>query len=511
MHSRYDIVVLGGAFAGSTFSLLLRRRRPEARLLIVEPRTTFDRKVGEATVEISAHFLDTVLGLREVLERDHLAKHGLRFWFTDGPDRDLGSMTEIGPDEVPALPSFQLDRERLDPELLRLAEEEGAEVARGYRAKSVDRRDDGFELRLEGDGPDRRVEATWLIDATGRHGFLARRWNLRRKVEAPRTTAVWARWRDVADLDDRERFPELSHVAPRRRLATNHFCGHGWWCWKIPLQHERASVGLVWDKTIFDLPGRGPLLDRYVDFVRGRPGLGQLLEEAKVEREDHMAYGHLPYAASRYAGRRWALLGDAASFTDPFYSPGLDHTAMSVYATAQLVDKALGRSVDGAAEPEAVAEHNARFLRSYGRWLEALYTDKYELFGDAQLTAASYLADTALYYLGVVRPVLRDRDALAHPTFGLGIPATRWASASMARFKRRLVTLARRRRELGLHQRRNAGWRLYSPAFRAGAGSLRHLGIALRLWWGAEWSCLIARAKRRLRRDRIAGEPEPAG
>ena len=31
-------------------------------------------------------------------------------------------------------------------------------------------------------------------------------------------------------------------------------------------------------------------------------------------------------------------MGDAASFIDPYYSPGLDHAAMSVYATARILE-----------------------------------------------------------------------------------------------------------------------------------------------------------------------------
>ena len=108
---RYDVVVIGGAVAGSSTAILLRRRLPEARILLVEMRETFPQKVGEATVEMSALFLHRVLQQYDYLSREHLPKHGLRYWFGDGSSSGLDGMSEIGPRrgaqaaELPARPS----------------------------------------------------------------------------------------------------------------------------------------------------------------------------------------------------------------------------------------------------------------------------------------------------------------------------------------------------------------------------------------------------------------------
>ena len=48
----YDVVVLGGAFSGSSLGLLLKRERPDLRVLIIEKSTKFDRKVGESASEV---------------------------------------------------------------------------------------------------------------------------------------------------------------------------------------------------------------------------------------------------------------------------------------------------------------------------------------------------------------------------------------------------------------------------------------------------------------------------
>ena len=52
---------------------------------------------------------------------------------------------------------------------------------------------------------------------------------------------------------------------------------------------------------------------------------------------DFRYYSHFAYATKRYMGPGWALVGDAAAFLDPYYSPGLDHVGFSVEATTRLV------------------------------------------------------------------------------------------------------------------------------------------------------------------------------
>ena len=109
-----------------------------------------------------------------------------------------------------------------------------------------------------------------------------------------------------------------------RRLATNHFCGYGWWCWVIPLGGGPTSIGVVYNKDLFALPGEGKPRERYEQFIRTQAGLRELVAHAHMDGDDFLALGKLPYKTSRYLDKGWALVGDAAAFIDPYYSPGLD-------------------------------------------------------------------------------------------------------------------------------------------------------------------------------------------
>jgi flavin-dependent dehydrogenase len=50
--SSYDVVIIGGAVAGASAAVLLKRRMPQLKVLVVEKTDRFDWKVGESTVEV---------------------------------------------------------------------------------------------------------------------------------------------------------------------------------------------------------------------------------------------------------------------------------------------------------------------------------------------------------------------------------------------------------------------------------------------------------------------------
>ena len=94
---------------------------PELRIGLFERSTATSYKVGEATVEIAANHLIRRLGLSSYLYEHQLPKNGLRYFF-DGERRDLPlhEMSEIGTLNLPFHPAFQLDRARMEADLLDL-------------------------------------------------------------------------------------------------------------------------------------------------------------------------------------------------------------------------------------------------------------------------------------------------------------------------------------------------------------------------------------------------------
>src|ERR671935_3042819 len=114
----YDVVIMGGALSGAATATLLLRQNPGIRILILEKSAKLGRRVGEATVEVSAYFMGRVLGLTQYLNESHLVKQGLRFWFKNDDVKSVAEASEVGGLYQVRLPSYQLDRATFDEEVL---------------------------------------------------------------------------------------------------------------------------------------------------------------------------------------------------------------------------------------------------------------------------------------------------------------------------------------------------------------------------------------------------------
>ncbi|HEX3552925.1 MAG TPA: tryptophan 7-halogenase [Thermoanaerobaculia bacterium] len=483
----YDVIILGGAFSGAAAAILLKRDRPELSVLVVEKAAAFDAKVGEATTEMSGMFLTRRLAQWQHLEREHLPKEGLRYWWQNEKVHCHAEASETGAFQRSTTPSFQLRRDALDEHLLATAVAEGAELLRPARVREVELGEFAHRVTLERDGGEEEtIACRWVLDATGRATFLGKRLGLIERNREHPTAAVWCRWEGVRHLDDVAARGPLAfsrgNVASRR-LATNHYMGFGYWVWFIPLGNGETSIGVVFDTRLVDLDRGKNLASDYLAFLKAIPAAAELLEGAQMRPEDLRTYSNLAYVTRQYMGNGWALLGDAAAFLDPYYSPGLDHAAFSVEATVEIVKAQVSGELPGEDVAARIAEHNATFLRSYHRFFQAVYQDKYFYMGEHDLLSASFLIDTAQYYVFVVIPAYRFFGKFHWmPVLG---PKPAFFSFHMMRiYNRRFKAIALARRAAGEAGRRNHGRRvkvlydLQSAPFRMAARGVKLWVIA---------------------------------
>lgn len=480
---QYDVVVIGGALSGAATATLLMRQNPGMRLLIVEKTAKLTRRVGEATVEVSAFFMGRVLGLTQYLNEHHLVKQGLRFWFKNEKVEGLGDASELGGRYQVRLPSYQLDRAAFDEEVLRRAGVAGAEILRPASVSSVELHAGGEQTLVVKHGDTKRtVKTRWIVDASGVAALLARKngwW--RQNFEHP-TAACWSRWKGVKDWDCRELAEKYSDYATSvhsiRGTATNHVIGDGWWSWWIPLKGGDMSVGVVFDQRIVEWPQEeGRLGERLKRFLMKHPVGREMLADAEFDESDQHWRRNLAYYSTTFAGDGFVLVGDAAAFMDPFYSPGMDWISFTTSAAANLISA----ERRGEAMEARIAEHNRAFAQSHRSWFEAVYKDKYEYMGEWDLMSLAFRLDLGLYYLGIVsQPFKFGEHALTIPPFS--VPASRPVFALMRTYNRRLGEIARHRRHTGLLGRTNRGRRCLIPGFTLKGSDLQGVVGALGSW-----------------------------
>ena len=485
--TRWDVVILGGALSGAATACLLLRRNPRLKILVLERSDAFKRRVGESTVEVSAYFLGRVLGLTDHLNQQHLVKQGMRFWFKNDAAHTLADCSETGPGYNVRFPGYQVDRAVLDEHVLAQAQSAGATVRRPVRVRDVElNTPDGPRVHWEDEAGAHGVEATrWVVDATGVSAFLARQQGWLTTNSAHPIAAIWSRWSNVKSWDHAElaaRFPQWAQRTKAVRFtATNHLAGYGWWAWWIPLKGGDVSIGIVFDQRLVDLPPGEKLGDRLRTMLEEHPAARELLAEAVWQEGDVHFRRNLAYCSTTFAGPGFVLVGDAAAFMDPFYSPGMDWISYSTTAAATLIDDCCR----GKPAAPRIERHNARFAISYERWFNAIYRDKYFYMGDHELMTLAFRLDLGLYYLGVVsQPFKRGAIALETPSFAVehaGFPA--WL---MAFYNHRLSKIARERRRRGTWGRRNCGQYYGFMSYQLDAWLLPRVLKALCGWVGLE-------------------------
>src|SRR5438105_7139175 len=260
----YDVVIIGAGLAGLSLArqLLLNSGK---RILLLDKRSTIPpphQKVGEATVQLSAYYFSKVLDLEEHLFQEHYLKYNLRFyWKTAGSDnRSFENYSQSYIRNVSNIATYQLNRNEIEREMLRL---NLANPNFDFRAPisdlKVSLREAGpHVIRFKADGVDVAVQANWVVDTSGRGKFLARCKELHR--ENPIRHGASFFW--VDGLVNIEKLTDLTPAEVRLKrdrsatghfpiwLATNHFCGEGFWFWVILLQ-GKTSLGLVYDNQTF--------------------------------------------------------------------------------------------------------------------------------------------------------------------------------------------------------------------------------------------------------------------
>ena len=101
--------------------------------------------------------------------------------------------------------------------------------------------------------------------------------------------------------------------------------GAGYWVWLIPLGSGSHSFGIVADGDLHPF-ARINRFERALDWLREfEPQCAEVDGGARVASSRTFSRCSTSRTAARgsFSADRWALVGEAGVFTDPFYSPGL--------------------------------------------------------------------------------------------------------------------------------------------------------------------------------------------
>lgn len=404
--TEYDVVILGGGLAGLSLSIQLMQQRPGTRVLVIEkkahPVPEAAHKVGESSVEIGAHYFTRVIGQLEHFRTSQLPKLGLRYFFDADDPNDITTRTELGGNTFFPTESFQIDRGIFENHLGNVALEAGVHFIHGVSVKEVRLGERGAAHHVDfARGDDlTTVQSRWVVDAAGRASLLKRKLGLQ-KQNSHNANSTWWRYDKrlkIDDWTDNEGWQGKTMGRRQRWLSTVHLMGRGYWVWFIPLSSGSHSVGIVVDGDIHPF-GTIATYEKSMDWLRKfEPQAAKEIEKAieeGAELQDFLALKDFSYSSKDvYHSDRYAMVGEAGPFLDPFYSPGSDYIGMGNSFVTDLIQRDMAGERIGA----RCMVYNRVFFNFYDSHL-TLYQDQMHMFGDAKVMTLKIIWDFAYYWV----------------------------------------------------------------------------------------------------------------
>jgi flavin-dependent dehydrogenase len=359
----FDFAVAGGGPAGSSAAISLRQR---GHSVVLFERETFPRfHIGESLLS-TANDSFAALGVTKQMEAATFpAKWGARLFTHDGQNGRYVDFTCVR--EVTRPQTYQVCRGEFDRILLERAREVGVDVREACNVITCEFAADAaiLDVASRTDAATRRVRVRALVDATGRGGLIARKFNLRTEEPRLANVAIYSHYTNV---------PRLGGPRPDDiRLIARDDAG---WFWLIPISKELTSVGVVLPKALYRRLAKGSPEETLNSTISDTPIVAELMREARQEWPVRVEKD-FSYSASAYAGHRWILAGDAGSFLDPVFSTGVSIAMESGIEAAAELHRALARNDFSAASFAAFSRRQRKRFETFRRFVVGFYTPQF--------------------------------------------------------------------------------------------------------------------------------------
>ena len=370
MRKRYDVVILGSSFSGSILAAVLASQGMRVLMLDRGKHPRF--AIGESSTP-TADFLIEAIARRWNLNHllplarwgswqqhyPHIVagkKRGFSYFahqpnqpFTD-TEFNLNSLL-VAASSDDAMSDTHWLRADVDHFLFTYALNLGVDAIESCEEINVAKNGDwsiDWQHTSDGRPITRQAVATWLIDATGAGGVIAKAVGLQANDHhlLTQTGAIYAHFQDVASWDElQQRANNHTTVQPfRSDDAAQHHLMHNGWMWMLRFKNGCTSVGIVKPTTYWKSRNVEPqkLPQAWANELNQFPSILHMLQNAKLLQPLRFQ-PRLSRIWSAASGAGWAMLPTTAGFIDPLHSSGIAHALSGVYRLASLL---LGRGHD---------------------------------------------------------------------------------------------------------------------------------------------------------------------
>jgi FADH2 O2-dependent halogenase len=438
---KVDVAIVGSGFAGSFCALVLRRL---GRTVAVIDRARHPRfAIGESSTPAANLVLRALCDRYDLTALRPLTNYGT--WKAAYPRLGVGRKRGFsyfqhvaGEAFVPhaghsneLLVTASPSDERSDTQWLRAdvdtffatqVREAGIPLLEDTDVHSI-RSDTRWEIEAVQSGRPRRLDASFLIDATGPGGLLARALDLPNATETlhTRSRALFGHFWGLPRWDSS--FASADHPFACDDAALHHLIDEGWMWW-IRFDTGLTSAGFVFDERRHPIDPSRTAESEWAATHAQYPSLSDAFSRAALADPPGrlIRTGRLQRLVGQVAGARWALLPHAAGFVDPLHSTGIAHTLLGIERLARIVETHWGRpSIE-----EALAGYD-RSVREEIQHVDRIVDAGYAALGSFRLFAAVamlYFAAAIMYEERRIAAGIEDDGFLmAHDPAWRGIVA----------------------------------------------------------------------------------------
>lgn len=324
-----EVIVVGGGPAGSTLAAGLAEAG-HAVILLDKARFPRHKACSDYVNPAAARMLEEMGILEEALSLGAQRMDGMIVHAPNG-SRFTANYAKAEPGRA----ALGLSRMHLDNLLLQRAREAGVDVHERAHVRDVLQRDgtvQGVDVSIG--GKRETLRAPLVVGADGRNSIVARQLGLLKPLRWPHKTGLATHYRGVTGL---ERFGEM-------HIAKDVYAG------LAIIENGLTNVTIV--SKVDDVARRNGSVDEFfAEALLEMPELAEKLEGA--ERVGGIrGVGAMGARSRRVAGDGFLLVGDAASFLDPFAGEGVYEAlrgasiAVPIASTALRAGDTSGRALD---------------------------------------------------------------------------------------------------------------------------------------------------------------------
>ena len=320
-----DVAVIGGGPAGSTAAAMLARRGYDVIALEKAHHPRFH--IGESLLPMNLPLFER-LGVLDKVRALGVLKPGADF----EAENELGYRTYAFARAIGKSPphAYQVWRQDFDKMLYEHARECGADAREGHEVVNVEQRgprETRLDVRTD-DGGSYSLQASYVVDASGRDALLSTKKRLRRKNVQHQSAAIFGLYRGA----ERRAGEDAGNISV-------YGFEHGW-MWMIPLPDGVMSVGAVC-RPDYLKQRKGRTVEFLHDTLKLNQALWRRVGGAELIGNEVRVTGNYSYDSMQMGGPGWVLIGDAFAFLDPVFSSGVYLAMSGAEQAVNVVDTAL--------------------------------------------------------------------------------------------------------------------------------------------------------------------------